>query len=80
MPTELAPLTGARGEPMGEWTSEPMPGTHSRWVRVIVRCANEWSPAVRAGRKEEVARAVEIEEELQRPTAEGASGRSRSST
>jgi hypothetical protein len=59
MPTELAPLTGARGEPMGEWTSEPMPGTHSRWVRVIVRCANEWSPAVRAGREEEeVARAV----------------------
>ncbi len=65
---------------MGEWASEPMPGTRGRWVRLIVLRANEWSPAVRAGRKEEVARAVEIEEELQRPTAEGASGRSRSST
>ena len=58
MPTELAPLTGARGEPMGEWTSEPMPGTHGRWVRLIVLRANEWSPAVRAGREEVVARAV----------------------
>ena len=80
MPDELAPLADARGEPMGEWASEPMPGTRGRWVRVIVLRANEWSPAVRTGRKEEVARAVEIEEELQRPTAEGASGRSRSST
>ena len=58
MPTELAPLTGARGEPMGEWTSEPMPGTRGRWVRVIVVRANEWSPVVRAGWEEAVARAV----------------------
>ena len=51
-------LTDARGEPMGEWTSEPLPGTHGRWVRLIVMRANEWAPAVRAGREEEVARAV----------------------
>lgn len=80
MPVELATLTDARGGPMGEWASEPMPGTRARWVRLIVLRANEGSPAIRAGREEEVARAVEIEEELQRPTAEGASGRSRSST
>ena len=49
MPTELAPLTGARGEQMGEWTSEPMPGTHGRWVRLIVLRANEWSPAAAPG-------------------------------
>ena len=34
IPTELATLTDARGEPMGEWTSERMPGTHGRWVRL----------------------------------------------
>jgi hypothetical protein len=33
-------------------------GTRARWVRVIVLRANEWPPAVRAGREEEVARAV----------------------
>jgi hypothetical protein len=43
---------------MGEWACEPMPGTHGRWVRLIVLRANEWSPAVRAGHKEEAARAV----------------------
>jgi hypothetical protein len=58
VPVELATLTDARGEPMGEWASEPMPGTFGRWVRLIVRRTNEWSPAVRAGREEEVARAV----------------------
>ena len=35
-----------------------MPGTPGRWVRLIVLRANEWAPAVRAGREEEVARAV----------------------
>ena len=58
MPIELATLTDARGEPMGEWVAKPMPGTLGLWVRLIVRRANEWSPAVRAGREEEVARAV----------------------
>ena len=58
MPVELETLTDARGEPMGKWAAEPIPGTHGRWVRLIVLRANEWSPAVRAGREEEVARAV----------------------
>lgn len=58
MPTELATLTDARGKPIGEWAAEPMPGTHGRWVRVVVLRANEWSPAVRTGQEEEVARAV----------------------
>ena len=58
MPVELATLTDARGEPMGEWAAEPIPGTRGRWVRLVVLRANEWSPAVRAGREEEVARAV----------------------
>ena len=58
MPTQLATLTDARGEPLGEWTSEPTPGTHGRWVRLVVVRANEWSPAVRAGREEEVPRAI----------------------
>ena len=58
MPVELTTLTDARGEPMGEWAAEPIPGTRGRWVRLIVLRANEWSPAVRAGREEEVARAV----------------------
>ena len=58
MPLELATLTDARGGPMGEWAAEPMPGTQGRWVRLIVLRANEWSPVVRAGREEEVARAV----------------------
>ena len=58
MPVELQPLTDARGAPMGEWAAEPMPDTQGRWVRLIVRRANERSPAVRAGREGEVARAV----------------------
>ena len=58
MHVELATLTDARGEPMGEWASEPIPGAPGRWVRLIVLRANEWSPAVRAGREEVVARAV----------------------
>ena len=58
MPVELATLTDARGEPMGEWAAEPMPGTLGLWVRLIVRRVHEWSPAVRAGREAEVARAV----------------------
>jgi hypothetical protein len=57
MPDELAPLADARGEPMGGWASEPIPGTHGHWVRFVVLRANEWSPTVRAGR-EEAARAV----------------------
>ena len=58
MPVELETLTDARGEPMGEWAAEPIPGTRGRWVRLVVLRANEWSPAVRAGREVEVARAV----------------------
>jgi hypothetical protein len=58
LPAELQPLTDARGEPMGEWTSEPLPGVLGHWARLIVVRANEWSPAVRVGREEEVARAV----------------------
>ena len=58
MPVELQTLTDARGAPMGEWAAEPMPGAPGRWVRLVVLRANEWSPAVLAGREEEVARAV----------------------
>jgi len=58
LPAELQPLPDARGEPMGEWTSEPLPGALGHWARLIVVRANEWSPAVRVGREEEVARAV----------------------
>ncbi len=58
MPVELETLTDACGEPMGEWAAELMPGTHGRRVRLIVLRANEWSPAVRAGREEGVTRAV----------------------
>ena len=58
MPAELQTLTTARGEPMGEWTSEPLPGVLSDWARLIVVRANEWSPAVRVGCEEMVARAV----------------------
>lgn len=58
MPAELQTLTDARGEPMGEWTSEPLPGVLGHWARLVVVRANEWSPVVRAGREEEVARAV----------------------
>lgn len=57
-PTRLRTLADARGEPMGEWAAEPMPGARGRWVRLTALRANEWSPAVRAGREEEVARAV----------------------
>lgn len=58
MPAELEVLVDARGEPMGEWAYEPMPGTQGRWVRLTVLRAREWSPVVRAGREEEAARAV----------------------
>ena len=60
MPAELKTLTDARGDTMGEWTSEPLPGALGSWARLIVVRANEWSPAVRLGREEEVARAVAV--------------------
>lgn len=58
MPAKLQMLTDACGDPMGEWTSEPLPGALGAWARLVVVRANEWSPVVRVGREEEAARAV----------------------